>query len=905
MIVVMAEKPSVGQSIASVIGATTDHKADGYMEGNGYKVTWAYGHLVGLVGPDYYLGETTGGWKAEDLPIIPESFVYEFNGDGNAKKQYNNIKKLFNEADEIVCATDAGREGEAIFRYIYDSFHISKPVKRLWISSLTDQAIKEGFDSLQPGENYANLYTSAKARNEADWLIGMNGTRALSIIEKGKVSVGRVQTPTLGMIVKRFDENKNFTPVPYFMVKCQLADADGKSFLASFSDRYEKKEDAENFISGIPGTVPVGQRVESEVKEKAPLPFDITSLQAEANKKYHFKAQKTLDIVQALYEAKKVTYPRTGSRYMGDDMLEVVAEKVGKLGVLSYSSEFATAVGCISKETINKSPFDSSKLTDHHAIIPTFENVTDDVNDFGSDSKKSISAEDERKIYQMIAKQLVMSLMPVCVKNKLVYKFQANGKEMSATGVSVKEAGWRAISGVTEEPKEGEEDDKQSLPDMREGDMCSVQKKDLLSKMTQRPALLTEATLLKMMEAAGNYIEGDDSKELSKAIKDCGLGTPATRAAIIETLFNREYIANEKNSLVPTEKGKALWEIVKDSPLGSVKMTGEWESKLNKMAEGDYQREVFDNEIKDFTKAITKEYLGMTASSIFEDKSKQHAVVGKCPVCGGDVISGKNFYICKNWKKDDADSCQFMFKKILFEKAISEAVASELLEKKISPLISGFKSKGGVYSAYLVYKEDEKRIGFKMPDRKVIGKCPICGADVVEFQKSYSCSKYKETGCSFTIWKEHSGATITEGMVKQLLEKGETADKVKMKSKAGKDYSCKLKLDADHKLVNDMEEEPAEKKVIGKCPVCGKDLLEGRSVYFCSGWSKENPQCNFKVFRTEFGRTISEEEVKELIEKKRTGLLKGFVSTKTGKKYDAHLILNEANEVKLEFENKK
>lgn len=331
MKVVLAEKPSVGKAIAAVLGAKASK--DGYMEGNGYIVTWAFGHLVGLAEPDYYLGHKE--WKKSDLPILPSEFVYLPQiSDPGAKKQYNTIKKIFCSAETecVICATDAGREGEAIFRYIYDSFDCRKPVKRLWVSSLTDKAIKEGFDDLKDGKDYDNLYDSAKARGEADWLVGDNATRALTLAvgNAGQVySVGRVQTPTLGMVCKRYLENKNFVPVPYFMVRVNLKNADKPEFLGLYSEQYKTMDEAQRFMEKIPQSLVIKDKKKQEVKEKAPLPFDITSIQAEANRKHKFKAQKTLDIVQALYEGKKVTYPRTGSRYLGDDMIDVVSSAVG------------------------------------------------------------------------------------------------------------------------------------------------------------------------------------------------------------------------------------------------------------------------------------------------------------------------------------------------------------------------------------------------------------------------------------------------------------------------------------------------------------------------------------------------------------------------------------------------
>ena len=797
MKVILAEKPSVGKSIAACLGVSG--KGDGYLEDNGYIVTWAFGHLVGLAEPETYLANGGDGkWNLEDLPIIPEKFIYEPKlADGGTRKQFNTIKKLFNDADEIICATDAGREGEAIFRYIYDVIHCKKPVKRLWISSLTDVAIKKGFSDLHDGDEFLNLYESAKARAEADWLIGMNATRALTLSAgngSGVLSIGRVQTPTLGMICNRFLENKNFIPKPFFTVNCELEK--GSKFFASLSDRFDKKEDAELIISSISDSLTLSDKIQTEIKEKAPLPFDITSLQAEANRRFKFKAQKTLDIVQSLYEAKKVTYPRTGSRYLGTDMIDEVAKKIGKLSSLQYSTAFVGCANSINNSCINKTCFNDAKLTDHHAIIPTFENISNDASDFNEDKKAGISKEDERKIYELITKQLVMALLPVCVKDKLTYEFSIdNDRKLTASGISIKEAGWRAIfEEVASEEDEREEN--QKLPNLQKGDVCSVISKNILSKMTQKPPLLTEASLLKKMESAGKDI---DDSELSKAIKDCGLGTPATRAAIIETLFKRQYVVNEKNYLVPTDRGLSLFLLIKDYPVADVSMTGEWEMKLNKIADGDFSKGDFNEEIKVYTKNLTSNLSLIKAGSVAANVSSR-PVVGKCPVCGKDIIEGQKSFYCSGYKKDDENSCNFAVRKEIAGKAISSAQVKKLLLKGQTDLISGFTSKSDKkFDAFLTVEGNEVKI--KFPERKenvVVGKCPVCGKDLVEGSKCFFCSGHKkddENSCNFVIWKELAGKAISSAQIEKLLANGKS-DLIKgFISKSGKKFDAYLVLE--------------------------------------------------------------------------------------------------------------
>ena len=434
MKVILAEKPSVAKDIARVLGVKT--KKDGYMEGNGYQVTWAFGHLISLADPGVYGYEK---WLKEDLPMLPSFFIYKPTEDEGAKKQLDTIERLFNEADSLICATDAGREGEAIFRYIYNDSKCNKPFERLWISSMTDEAILEGFANLKPGSEYDNLYFSARSRNEADWLVGMNATRALTLASRSKkaLSLGRVQTPTLALICKRWKEHTDFNPEPFYTVETQLF-AENQSFVARYPERFMQKGKAEALSELITPTVTVVDKQIKQKQEKAPLPFDLTSLQAEANRRFNLGAQQALDIVQALYERHKMlTYSRTGSRYLGDDMLAEVQKKLGALKENDFGKSYLSAIETLEKGKLNKACFDSKQLTDHHAIIPTFQNM----------KSYSTLTKEEKNIYEMVCKQLVMALPPVCKKEVLSYKFHfSDDKELlEASGTKIKEAGWRMV----------------------------------------------------------------------------------------------------------------------------------------------------------------------------------------------------------------------------------------------------------------------------------------------------------------------------------------------------------------------------------------------------------------------------------------------------------------------------
>jgi len=769
MKVVIAEKPSVAKDIAGVLGATD--KNEGYLSGNGWAVTWAFGHLVELADPKEYGYQK---WALDELPMIPDKFAYVLKNDAGAKKQFKVIRDLFAQADEIVCATDAGREGEAIFRYIYNYAKCTKPFKRLWISSLTPQAIREGFDSLKEGKDYDALYNSAKARNEADWLVGMNATRALTLSAHSPkpLSVGRVQTPTLALICSRYYENKNFVPKPYFKVRATL-NGNERQFFGLCPEQFNDKNEAMTVLDRLAEKIRVSDKQQKEITEKPPLPFDLTSLQVEANKKYKFKAQKTLDVMQRLYEEYKVlTYPRTSSRYLGEDMIQPIKDKIKSLFVLGYGEALS-----VLNANIETFCFDSSKLSDHHAIIPTFVNL---------DKVQSLP-DAERKIFDLVVRQFLMALLPVCKKSNLQYKFDIDeNRFLTASGSTIIIKGWRMLDGGDNAENDEKNDENQALPDLNVGDWCDIIKKEVLECETKRPALLSEATLLKAMETAGKMVDDD---ELSAAMKDCGLGTPATRAAIIETLFARNYIVAEKNKLTPTELGLSVYNLVKNMEISNPAMTGEWELKLNKMAENNYLPSDFGDEIKEYTNQIIK---------LFKDCGMEVEVtnaIGKCPICGKEITEGPKGFGCSGYK----DGCKFVIWKEIAGKKITAAIAQELLEKGETSLIKGFKSKEGkTFDAVLVLNKEEQKVEFKFqntaPAEKVsLGKCPICGKDVYEGAKSFSCSGYKD-GCKFTVWKEIAGKKITEKEVKHLLEKGQTELIKGFTSKAGKKFDAVLVL---------------------------------------------------------------------------------------------------------------
>ncbi|MDR6782452.1 DNA topoisomerase-3 [Pedobacter africanus] len=598
MKIVIAEKPSVGRELAKVFGATT--KKDGYIEGKGYSFTWAFGHLLQLAPPQEY---GFIGWRRQHLPMLPKKFKLAIRKiktkdgmveDPGVRKQLDIIKKLFDEATEIIVATDAGREGELIFRYIYYFLKCKKPFKRLWISSQTDEAIKEGFRNLKPGTDYDTLFNSAHCRSESDWLVGMNATQALSISagNRSVLSLGRVQTPTLAMICSRYLEIKNFVPQTYYQLAIQL-DKDGQLFRAMSVSNFDKKEEAEALLAKIEdvasGFSNGGKILNVEAKprkEPPPLLHDLSSLQQEANKRKGFTADQTLSLLQGLYESKLVTYPRTGSRYIGDDIFAGVPNLIEKAKAhpdFSRQAEFLLTV------PLNKRSVNAKKVTDHHAILPTGE------------SPYQLSG-DKQAIYDMVVGRMLEAFHQECVKEITKISVES-GSLFVANGTVIRSAGWRSVFNEADEEKKDE--DNPALPKVKKGEELPVTNKALLEKQTKPKAMYNEASLLKALETSGKDIEDE---ELRYAMKDSGLGTPATRAAIIETLINREYVSREKRNLVPTAKGLAVYDVVKDQKIAQAELTGQWEKRLEEIRSGASVVD-FKAEIADYTKLITNELL--------------------------------------------------------------------------------------------------------------------------------------------------------------------------------------------------------------------------------------------------------------------------------------------------------
>ena len=672
---IIAEKPSVARDIARIVGANC--KQDGYMEGCGYVVTWAMGHLIALAMPEAY---GFSAYKREDLPIRPNPFQLvarqvrkdkEYISDPAALKQLKVIRSCFDKADRIIVATDAGREGELIFRYIYSYLNCHKPFDRLWISSLTDKAIREGLSNLKPGSSYDNLYYSAKARSEADWLVGINASRALSIARRGGYSLGRVQTPTLSMVCRRYIENRDFSSIPYWKLSV-LTEKEGLSIKAVGCKDYENEASAQAALALLRSQSRL--KVESVTRQVGhtapPLLYDLTALQKDANRRHGFSADKTLSIAQSLYEKKITTYPRTGSRYISEDIFEEVSALLRKIGKTLSNP-------------LNLHSVDNAKVTDHHAIIPTGE------------TPLGMSA-DERTIYQMVVNRFIEAFSPDSGEERMQVRFTDGTNTFTWKACRQISLGWKAVQKSKEVETEKDEDGKEqilsSLPSLTEGEVLPLVSAEITEHKTKPKPLYTEATLLSAMENAGKEVKEDDKR---KAMAECGIGTPATRANIIETLILRDYICRDKKSIIPTEIGLAVYEIVKDKKIANAEMTGSWEFALAAIEAGKMPSERFAQGINSYVGTICEELLSLSS----EQKSYP---VYRCPKCGQQSVG-----IYAKVAKCRHETCGFHVFREVCGILLSEDNIRDLISSGRTPILKGLTSKAGKkFNARLVLGED-------------------------------------------------------------------------------------------------------------------------------------------------------------------------------------------------------
>ena len=709
-ICIIAEKPSVAREIARIVGATK--REEGYLSGNGYAVTWAFGHLVQPVLPDGY---GIKGFHRENLPVIPPVFtlvprqVRTANGykpDSDVAAQIKVIARLFRESDRIIVGTDAGREGELIFRYLYEYIGCATPFDRLWISSLTDKAIREGLEHLESGNKYDNLYYAAKARSEADWLVGINGTQAMTIAAgRGTYSVGRVQTPTLAMVCERYRQNKQFVPEAFRQVHFAVKGCkEGEAVKLSSVEKWKEKQPAEDAYKSMQAqTTATVTRVErKETVQEAPLLYDLTSLQKEANTKHGFSADKTLSIAQKLYEAKLITYPRTGSRHIPEDVFAEIPALLATLKKHPVWGGYTSLMGEPTRRSV-----DDAKITDHHALLIT--------------GMKPVNLSgDDMTVFNMIVGRMLEAFSEKCVKDVTTVTAECGGVVCTVKGTVIKQGGWRNVF--------GEETEDAQLPGWKEGDTMPVQACSITEGKTKPKPLHTEATLLAAMENPGKREQVQtcpdmpgaagfggtqtcgkeiEDEELRQSLKECGIGTPATRAAIIETLFAREYMVRQKKLLVPTEKGLALYSVVKNMRIADVQMTGEWEQALAGIERGAADAATFRKGIEEYTTQITSELL--SCDKLFAHKESDCT----CPKCK----TGRMQFYGKVVRCDNP-SCGLPVFRIKAGKTLSDREITELLTDGKTGLLKGFQSKQGKPFDAIVAFDTDFNTTFIFPEAK-------------------------------------------------------------------------------------------------------------------------------------------------------------------------------------------
>jgi DNA topoisomerase-3 len=786
MKVVLTEKPSVAREIAAFVHAGS--RQDGYFAGRDYQVTWAYGHLVTLKEPDDY-DPALKHWSLEGLPFIPEQFELKLVNDKLSRKQFAVVKRLFRGASEIICATDAGREGELIFRYILDMTRVGrKPVSRLWLSSLTQRAIREAFAQLKPASEYEDLYAAARCRSEADWIVGLNGTRSYTVRygASGNLwSVGRVQTPVLAMIVSRDDAIETFQPEPFWELKTRYRD----TAFRYQGDRFGKEEQAQQLLERVRGHDLTIEKIDRRTERSLPPQlFDLTELQRDMNRRFGLSAADTLKAAQSLYERKAITYPRTDSRYLSSDMKKEIPEILRSLRAARPKDIDRLDLTSLK---FTRRIFDDRKVSDHHAIIPT-------------GAPPGNLSPSQQKVYDAVVTRLIAVFYPPCLKEVTTVEGSSADVPFEARGVRVVQAGWTQL--YPRKSKDKPQEDEQELPSFRVGEQ-GPHEPFVKRGETSPPRPYTENTLLGAMETAGKLV---DDQQLRESLKEKGLGTPATRASIIETLLKRKYISRQKKTLIATDLGRYLIAVVGDQELKSPELTGQWEAKLREIEAGRLQPQRFMAEIAGYARRIVGDQRNATIDE---------SVLGNCPKCGRPIIQGKRGFGCSGWR----DGCTFVLWPTYQGRELSVRQVRQLLQRRaltdpvhddeVGEVLLTLADSGQLRAVPVPRKEQpssrgrrrtgaKKRSGTsaagKTDDRgrqnASIGKCPLCAAEVVDRPKSFSCSGWQQ-GCKFVIWKRMAGKRISAATARKLLRDGESSLLKGFRSKAGRPFNARLKLE--------------------------------------------------------------------------------------------------------------
>ena len=778
MQVCIAEKPSVAREIANVLGANT--KRDGYFEGNGYAVTYTFGHLCTLYEPNDYKPHWKS-WDLNNLPMLPEKFMIKVTSNEGIQKQFNIVKSLFDKADVVINCGDAGQEGELIQRWVMNEAGYKGEVKRLWISSLTTEAIKEGFKNLKDSKDYDNLYYAGFSRAIGDWLLGMNATRLYTVKHGGykqMLSVGRVQTPTLAMLVKRFLEIQNFKPQPYWELQTSY-----RNTLFSFEEgRFLKKEDGEKLADKVKESdFEITSVSKKKGKEYAPKLFDLTGLQVYCNTKFGFSADETLKMVQKLYEQKVVTYPRVDTTFLPNDVYPKVA------GILKNLTKYQNLTQPLLGKKIKKSSkvFNDKKVTDHHAIIPTGMQMNLQYN--------------QQLVYDIIVKRFIAVFYDDCSVANTSVIGKAADVSFKTTGKEILKKGWRVVfdtsislsSQTTNNSKSKDKKETGILPTFIKGEK-GPHSPTFIEKQTKAPNLFTEATLLRAMETAGKQVDDDEMREL---MKENGIGRPSTRANIIETLFRRKYVVRKKKQLIPTETGIKLIATIKNELLKSAELTGRWEKRLKEIERGEFNAGTFIKNMKKMVDELVYEVrmekvkanITHTTESQKSPNKKVSSANGitseKCPKCSkGNLLKGSSAYGCSNYK----NGCDFKLPFKYAEKKISEKQFIRLLQKGSTVNLKGFKTKEGTVEGLLRFDEqfklvlEQKKgnstvISTQLNSPKEHITCPKCNkGKILKGKTAYGCSAYK-SGCDFkitfeTIRTKAAGNPITKELVYKIIK---------------------------------------------------------------------------------------------------------------------------------------
>ncbi len=810
MKVCIAEKPSVAREIAQILGATA--KKDGYLEGNGYRVTWTFGHLCTLKEPDEYTAEWKK-WNISTLPMLPEKFDIKLISNPGVGKQFKVIKSLVDDCDEVINCGDAGIEGELIQRWVLRKAGCRKPVKRLWISSLTEEAIKEGFTKLKESRDYDLLYEAGNSRAIGDWLLGMNATRlyTLKYAEgKGVLSIGRVQTPTLALIVKRHYEIADFKPEKYWELKTIYRDV----LFSAIDGKFSSADEADKIIEKIKETdFTVTSFTKKKGNETPPPLFDLTSLQVECNKRFGFSADNTLKIVQNLYEKKFVTYPRVDTRFLPSDIYPKVPGILK--GLKRYQQETEPVLAAPIKKS--KKVFDDAKVTDHHAIIPTGVNPN------------NLQPNDE-KVFDTIARRFIAAFYPDCIVMNTTVLGEVEDVKFKATGKQILEEGWRALYPRQEkQEKKDDEDEPQILPEFVQGE-SGPHTPQIFEKETKPPKPYTEATLLRAMETAGKWSDDD---EIRDAMKENGIGRPSTRAGIIETLFKRSYIRREKKNLIATPTGIQLIDTIENDLLKSVELTGLWEGKLRRIEKGEFMAAQFLEEMKAMVAQLVSDVKQESGKKI-QLAVKKAAVKGRASVKTYHDTSPQHDTSQKHDTSPQHDTSP---------------------KHDTTP-----------------QKEPSPRTKTSAEDKASTPPlCPVCKKGrIIKGKAAYGCSEYK-AGCTFRISFEIEGKKLTEKQIFTLIDKGKTGE-ISGFSANGEKVKGSIHLDSNHKpLLKINRDEPAPEKKETKvsaqteqgnpltCRACGKGvMIKGKAAWGCSRY-KEG--CRFII---PFERLLREFNTTEL-----------------------------------------